>query len=258
MADGQYLNHFFNKRQDPWCAWFTSENSFAMFMGVNVCWTRGCETFTAHGATWTAWVEGLGLGWFCCRGCGCRRCSIPGAARGWRCRLIQVIEGWHRSSIRKLPRGPGCTISSSHHKACGYRHVWVLQQISMIPHKKQVVEDPNHPQFVFLLCKNLRLENPCVSCCRCARHECPSNSLSQAARGWALHLPTNFPRVEMMFFCSCASEPGGNLIISVCNTKTSWLPRELRGWAAKTMEAQALLLSPSLFTSFLKRQFFFL
>lgn len=62
MADGQYLNHFFNKRQDPWCAWFTSENSFAMFMGVNVCWTRGCETFTAHGATWTAWGRGAGFG----------------------------------------------------------------------------------------------------------------------------------------------------------------------------------------------------
>lgn len=30
--------------------------------------------------------EGLGLGWCCCQGCGRRRCSIPGAARGWHCR----------------------------------------------------------------------------------------------------------------------------------------------------------------------------
>lgn len=161
----------------------------------------------------------------------------------WCCSALALQVCTGDSVIRKLPGGPGCPIGSSrHNEACGYRRACVLQQISTIPHKKQLVEDPNHPQFVSLLSKNLQLENPSVSCCRCAHRECPLKSLCRAARGRALHLPTNLLRVGMVFFCSCASETRGNFIISVCHAKTSWLPRELHGQAAEATELQALLL----------------
>ena len=94
--------------------------------------------------------EGLNLGWFpltVLRAVSAAGAPSPALLKVRDGRFIQTMQGWNRSSIRKLPgvrrqqrraASPAAPGSSRrpvpiHGKACGYHCIWVLQQISRIP-----------------------------------------------------------------------------------------------------------------------------